>query len=110
VIGRHPRNFFIACSMFSTSMSSAIGARVRPGSFGVIASEACSAPIERKFQVGVAPLQHFDRLKRMAFERMHGLFVEWRAAPGGAERAIALGAAGPAGDLRSSEVFKCRNW
>src|SRR3954454_23581691 len=30
---------------------------------------------------------------------MHGLFVEWRAAPGGAERAIALGAAGPAGDL-----------
>ena len=86
-----------ACS--STRMSSAIGARVRPLSFGVSASDACSAPTEKKSSVGVAPLQHLDRLERVAFERLHQLGLERRAAAGGAEGAVAGGAAGAAGDL-----------
>ena len=49
---------------------------------------------------GVAPLQHLDRLERMAFERLRQLGLERRASAGRAEGAVAGGAAGAAGDLR----------
>ena len=81
-------------------MSSAIGARVRPCSLGGAASEACKAPIEEKSSIGIAPLQHADRLEGVAFQRLHQLGLERIAAAGGAEGAVAGGAAGAAGDLR----------
>ncbi len=49
---------------------------------------------------GIAPLQHLDRLKRMAFQRLRELGFEGRASAGGTEGAIAGGAAGAPGDLR----------
>ena len=54
----------------------------------------------REIERGVAPLEHFDRLERMAFERLHEFSLERRASAGGAEGAVAGGAAGAAGDLR----------
>jgi hypothetical protein len=54
----------------------------------------------REVKRGIAPLQHLDRLERMAFQRLRQLGFERRAPAGGAEGAIAGGAAGAAGDLR----------
>ena len=81
-------------------MSSAIGARVRPLSFGVSASEACSAPIEEKSSAVLRHCSSLDGLERMPFQRLHQLGLERRASPGGAEGAVARGTAGTAGDLR----------
>ena len=50
--------------------------------------------------MAVAPLHHLHRLEGVQFQRLDKLVVERRAAPGGAERAIARGAAGAAGNLR----------
>jgi hypothetical protein len=36
----------------------------------------------------------------MTFQRAHQIVLEWRAASGGSERAVAGGPAGAAGDLR----------
>ena len=80
-------------------MSSAIGARVRPGCVGVSASEAGQRAERGEVEIGVAPLQHLHRLEDVAFQRVHQLGVERRAAAGGAEGAVAGGAAGAAGDL-----------
>ena len=81
-------------------MSSAIGARVSPCSVGVIASEACNAPIEAKSR---SVLRHCSTLigsNEWLSSALHEFVVERRAAAGGAEGAVALGAAGAAGDLR----------
>src|SRR5215472_3627391 len=52
-----------------------------------------------EIELRVAPLQDFDRLETVALQRMYKLGVERRAAPGGAEGAVARGATGAAGDL-----------
>ena len=62
-------------------MSSATGARVSPLSFGVSASDASQGADREEIERGVAPLQELDRLERMAFERLHELGLERRAAP-----------------------------
>src|SRR5665213_4012914 len=49
---------------------------------------------------GIAPLQHADRLKAVAFQRLHQLGLEGIAAPRGAERAVARRAPRPPRDLR----------
>ncbi len=51
-------------------------------------------------EFAVAPLHELDRLEAVRFERLDELGLEWRAAAGGAERAVARRAAGAAGDLR----------
>ena len=45
-------------------------------------------------------MHHLHRLEGVRFQRLDQLILERRAAPGGAERAVARGAAGAAGDLR----------
>ena len=87
-----------ACS--KTRMSSAVGARVRPCSVGVTASDACKAPIEEKSSAGIAPLQHAHRLEAVALQRLHQFRLERIATSGRAEGAVAGRAAGAAGDLR----------
>ena len=80
-------------------MSSATGARVRPCSVGASASEACSAPTEKKSSVALRHWSSFsgsnDGSPAPAPARL-----ERRAAAGDAEGAVARGAAGAAGDLR----------
>ena len=53
-----------------------------------------------KVELGVAPLQHLHGSKAWLSSACTSLGLERRAAPGGAERAVAHGAAGAAGDLR----------
>ena len=53
-----------------------------------------------EIQLGIAPLQHFDAVERVVLQRVHQFRLERRAAAGGAEGAVARGAAGAAGDLR----------
>ena len=53
-----------------------------------------------KIQLRIAPLQHLDALEAVILQRIHQFGLERRAAPGGAESAVARGAAGAAGDLR----------
>ena len=81
-------------------MSSAIGARVRPGSVGVIASEACSAPIEEKSRSVLRHCSTRTGSNEWLSSACTSLGLERRAAAGGAEGAVARGAAGAAGDLR----------
>src|SRR6266849_3759069 len=52
-----------------------------------------------KIEFRVAPLQHLYGLETVAFKRMNEFGIERRAAPGGAEAAVAGGTAGTAGDL-----------
>ena len=66
----------------------------RLGERGLQCADRCEV------KLGIAPLQHLDRLERMAFERLRQLGFERRAPAGGAEGAVANGAAGAAGDLR----------
>ena len=53
-----------------------------------------------EIQLRIAPLQHFHALESVVLQRIHQFRLERRAAPGGAEGAVAGGAAGAAGDLR----------
>ena len=53
-----------------------------------------------EIQFRIAPLQHFDAVEGVVLQRVHQFRLERRAAPGGAEGAVARGAAGAAGDLR----------
>src|SRR5260370_6710568 len=52
-----------------------------------------------KIEFRVAPLEHLYGLETVAFKRMNEFGIERRAAPGGAEAAVAGGTAGTAGDL-----------
>jgi hypothetical protein len=53
----------------------------------------------RKIQLRIAPLQGFYALEAVILQRVDQFRLERRAAPGCAERAVAGGAAGAAGDL-----------
>ena len=53
-----------------------------------------------KIQLRIAPLQHFHAVEGVVLQRVDQFRLERRAAPGGAEGAVARGAAGAAGDLR----------
>src|SRR6187551_2297106 len=53
-----------------------------------------------KIEVSVAPLQQPDRLKSVAFKRLHQFGLERITAAGGTERSVARRAAGTTGDLR----------
>src|SRR5260370_18642890 len=52
-----------------------------------------------KIDFRVAPLEHLYGLETVTFKRMNEFGIERRAAPGGAEAAVAGGTAGAAGDL-----------
>ena len=54
----------------------------------------------REIEIGIAPLQHFERIERMRFQPLHQFVIEGRAAARGPECAVAHGTAGAAGDLR----------
>ena len=53
-----------------------------------------------KIEIGIAPLQGPDRLEGVILQRVHEFGLERRAAPCGAEGAVAASAAGAACDLR----------
>src|ERR1700761_8293794 len=53
-----------------------------------------------KIEIGVAPLQYLHVVEAVALQRLHEILLERRAATGGAEGAVAHGAAGAPGDLR----------
>ena len=53
----------------------------------------------REVEIGIAPLHQFHRLEGVRFERLDQFGLERRTAAAGAERAVAGGAAGTAGDL-----------
>ncbi|MBA7474469.1 hypothetical protein ES707_09823 [subsurface metagenome] len=58
------------------------------------------APERCEIQPRVAPLQRFHAVEGMVLQRVDQFRLERRAAAGGAEGAVARGAAGAAGDLR----------
>ena len=60
---------------------------------------ACKRADRAEIEVGIAPLQMPHRLETVVLQRVDELGVEGRAAPGGAEGAVAQVAAGAAGDL-----------
>src|SRR5215208_7673612 len=53
----------------------------------------------REIEVRVAPLQYAHRIEGVVLERLDDIGIEGRAAPGGAEGAVAHVATGSAGDL-----------
>ncbi len=77
-----------------------MGARVRPALLRRLRERGLQRADRGEVERGVAPLQHLDRLERMAFERLRQLGLERRASAGRAEAAVAGGAAGAPGDLR----------
>ena len=81
-------------------MSSATGARVSGASVGAVASDACSAPIEEKSRSVLRHCSILTGSKVWLSSACTSSRLERRAAAGGAERAVARGAAGAAGDLR----------
>ena len=87
-----------ACS--KTRMSSAVGARVRPCSRRRHGERCLQGADRGKIEIGIAPLQHADRLECVAFQRLHQFRLERVAAAGGAEGAVARRPPGAAGDLR----------
>ncbi len=62
--------------------------------------EAVAQALDRgEIEMGVAPLQHLHPLEGVAFQRLDEVVLQRWAAAGRAEGAVAVGAAGPAGDL-----------
>ena len=53
-----------------------------------------------EIELRIAPLQHLHAVEGVVLQRVDQFRLERRAAPGGAEGAVARGAAGAAGDLR----------
>ncbi len=80
-------------------MSSATGARASALSVGAMRERRLQGADRREVEVGIAPLHELHRLECVRFERLDQFGLERRTAPAGAERAVAGGAPGAAGDL-----------
>ena len=77
------------------------GRRARQGLvIGRLGQRHLECAKRRKIQLRIAPLQHFHTVEGVVLQRVHQFRLERRAAPRGAEGAVARRPPGAAGDLR----------
>ena len=57
-----------------------MGARVRPGCVGNTVERAAERFDGGEIEIGIAPLQHAERIEIVVFERLDQLLIERRAA------------------------------